>query len=86
MTTRKDTRVGDWVEANNVGWAYVPFYGSWLNRIEAKFTALRYFALDGTDHESHHLQARMIRHYIAWRNRNAHYLALGERVKRANVA
>jgi len=28
--------------------AYVPFYGSWLNRIEAQFTALRYFALDGT--------------------------------------
>ena len=27
-----------------------PFYASWLNRIEAQFTALRYFALDGTDH------------------------------------
>ncbi|HSH60279.1 MAG TPA: hypothetical protein VK988_11700 [Acidimicrobiales bacterium] len=40
--------------------AYVPFYASWLNRIEAQFTALRYFALDGTDHESHRAQARMI--------------------------
>jgi hypothetical protein len=28
----------------------VPFYASWLNRIEAQFHALRYFALDGTDH------------------------------------
>ena len=36
--------------ANNVELAYVPFYASWLNRIEAQFTALRYFALDGTDH------------------------------------
>ena len=31
----------------------MPFYGSWLNRIEAQFTALRYFALDGTDHGRH---------------------------------
>jgi hypothetical protein len=45
--------------------AYTPFYGSWLNRIQAQFTALRYFALDGTDHLSHVEQARMIRRYIA---------------------
>jgi hypothetical protein len=30
---------------------------SWLNRIEAQFTALRYFTLDGTDHVSHAEQA-----------------------------
>ena len=39
--------------------------------IEAQFTALRYFALDDTDHPSHLEQARMIRRYIAWRNRHA---------------
>jgi hypothetical protein len=50
-STKTDRWVGDWAEANNVELAYVPFYGSWLNRIEAQFTALRYFALDGTDHE-----------------------------------
>jgi hypothetical protein len=66
--------------------ACTPFYGSWLNRIEAQFTALRYFALDGTDHSDHKVQARMIRRYIAWRNRNAHDQALRELVKRANVA
>jgi len=27
--------------------AYVPTNASWLNRIEAQFTALRYFTLDG---------------------------------------
>jgi hypothetical protein len=43
----------------------VPFYGSWLNRIEAQFTALRYFALDGTDHTSHAEQAPMIRRHTA---------------------
>ena len=67
-----DTRVGDWAKANNVELAYTPHYASWLNRIEAQFTALRYFSLDGTDHESHEAQAFLIRRYIAWRNRNAH--------------
>jgi hypothetical protein len=68
LSTKVDTRVGDWAQANNVEIAYVSFYGSWLNRIEPQFTALRYFALDGTDHSSHHEQASMIRRYIAWRN------------------
>jgi transposase len=86
LSTRTDTRVGVWAKANNVELAYTPFYGSWLNRIEAQFTALRYFALDGTDHPSHREQARMIRRYIAWRNRHAHDKALRELVKRANVA
>jgi transposase len=86
LSTKKDQRVGDWAVANNVELAYVPFYASWLNRIEAQFTALRYFALDGTDHPSHEAQGRMIRRYIAWRNRNAHDRALRELVNRANVA
>jgi hypothetical protein len=60
-------RVGAWAAANNTELAYTPTNASWLNRIEAQFTALRYFTLDGTDHESHHAQASMIRRYIAWR-------------------
>jgi hypothetical protein len=71
LSTKTDTRVGDWAAANNVELAYVPFYGSWLNRIEAQFTALRYFALDGTDHPSHREQTSMIRRYIIWRNSHA---------------
>jgi transposase len=86
LMAKKDQRVREFVEANNVELAYVPFYASWLNRIEAQFQALRYFALDGTDHDSHEAQARMIRRYIAWRNRNAKDEALREIVKRANVA
>jgi len=86
LSTVKDPRVGEWAAANNVELAYVPFYASWLNRIEAQFTALRYFALDGTDHPTHRAQASMIRRYIAWRNRNAHDKTLRELVKRANVA
>jgi transposase len=44
LSTATDDRVGRWAERNNVELAYVPFYGSWLNRIEAQFTALRYLA------------------------------------------
>jgi hypothetical protein len=53
--------------------------------IEAQFTALRYFTLDGTDHASHAEQASMIRRYIAWRSRHAHDQRLDRIVKRANV-
>jgi transposase len=86
LSTQRDTRVGDWAEANNVELAYVPTNASWLNRIEAQFQALRYFTLDGTDHRSHEEQNSMIRRYIIWRNRNAHDKTLRELVKRANVA
>jgi hypothetical protein len=48
--------------------------------------ALRYFALDGIADASHEEQARMIRRYIAWRNRNARDHALHEFTKRADVA
>jgi len=86
LSTKKDTRVGDWAAANNVELAYTPTYSSWLNRIEAQFQALRYFTLDGTDHASHAEQASMIRRYIRWRNRNAHDQDLTELINRANVA
>jgi transposase len=71
LSTNKDGRVGDWAAANNVELAYVPTNASFLNRIECHFAALRYFALDGTDHRTHEEQNSMIRRYIAWRNRHA---------------
>ena len=86
LSTKVDSRVGDWAEANNVELAYVPTNASWMNRIEAQFQALRYFTLDGTYHRSHEEQNSMIRRYIIWRNRNAHDKTLRELVKRANVA
>lgn len=57
-----------------------------MNRIEAQFTALRYFALDGTDHATHEEQASMIRRYIAWRNRNTNNPWLRRTVAKANAA
>ncbi len=86
LTTARDTRVGDWAAASNVEIAYTPTNSSWLNRIEAQFTALRYFALDGTDHATHKEQGSMIRRYIIWRNTHAHDERLRRIINRANVA
>ena len=86
LSTAKDGRVGAWAKANNVEIACTPTNSSWLNRIEAQFTALRYSALDGTDHASHKEQANMIRRYIIWRNNHAYDERLRRIVNRANVA
>jgi transposase len=86
LTTARDGRVGAWASASNVEIAYTPTNSSWLNRIEAQFTALRYFALDGTDHATHKEQASMIRRYIIWRNNHAYDERLRRIINRANVA
>ncbi|MFG2865374.1 IS630 family transposase [Streptomyces sioyaensis] len=86
LTTKRCRRVADWAQANNVEIAYTPTNSSWLSRIEAQFTALRYFTLDGTDHASHTEQGSMIRRYIIWRNRHADDQRLRAVVDRANVA
>ena len=86
LTTCKDKRVGQWAVANNTEIAYTPTNSSWLNRVEAQFTALRYFALDGTDHATHQEQASMIRRYIIWRNDHAYDERLRRIIDRANVA
>jgi hypothetical protein len=57
LTTKTDRSVGDYADAHNIELVYVPYNASWLNRIEAQFTGLRYFALDGTDHATHKSKA-----------------------------
>ncbi|GAA2937397.1 IS630 family transposase [Streptomyces enissocaesilis] len=86
LTTKRCRRVTDWAEANNVEIACTPTNSSWLNRIEAQFTALRYFTLDGTDHASHKEQGSMIRRYVVWRNRHTDDRRLRAVVDRASVA
>ena len=48
----RTTAVSAMGRGENIELAFVPLYASWLNRIEAQFQALRYFTLDGTDHDS----------------------------------
>jgi hypothetical protein len=59
---------------------------SWMNRLECQFTALREFALDGTDHATHCEQNSMIRRYLAWRNRHTADPRPRRIVKRATAA
>nr|WP_249938538.1 hypothetical protein [Streptomyces mirabilis] len=49
LTIRRCRRVADWAEANDVEIAHTPTDSSWLDRIEAQFTALRCPTLDGAD-------------------------------------
>ncbi|WP_232668825.1 hypothetical protein [Pseudonocardia sp. TRM90224] len=42
-----------------------------MNWIETEFAALRYFALNGTDHRSHDEQNTAIAAYVRWRNTRA---------------
>jgi transposase len=86
LSTKKDGRVGEWAAANNAELAYVPTNASFFNRIECHFAALRYFALDGTDHRSHDEQNSMIRPYIMWRNRHIDEEELRDISLRAKVA
>ncbi len=86
LTAKKDSRVGDRAAANNVGLACTPTNNSWLNRIEAQFTALRYCTLDDTDHATHKEQSSMIRRCIIRRNQHAADERLREVVAGADVA
>jgi hypothetical protein len=78
--------VGDWAEADNVEIAYTPTNSPWVNAIEAQFTTLRCFTLDGTDRASHKELGSTIHRYIIWRNRHADDQRLQAVVARANVA
>ncbi|MBS9376039.1 hypothetical protein GON09_005060 [Rhodococcus sp. B50] len=67
--------VKTWATAHEVELVLLPTYGSWLNWIESEseseFAALRYFALNGTDHRSHADQNAAIAAYVRWRNAHA---------------
>lgn len=58
-----------WAKAHNVRVYLTPTNGSWLNRIESQFTALKKFALQPSNHDSHEEQQLAIESYLTWRNR-----------------
>ncbi|MGY2023935.1 IS630 family transposase [Nocardia gipuzkoensis] len=76
--------VRHWWAANDVELVFTPTYSSWLNRIECEFSALRYFALCGTDHRSHSEQDDAIGFYIRRRNQHAEPIrdfAVGSKIR-----
>jgi transposase len=60
-----------WAADNQVELVFPPTYGSWLNWIESEFAALRYFALNGTDHRSHAEQNAAVSGYVRHHNKQA---------------
>jgi transposase len=71
FSPHKHTEVRTWAAANDIELVFLPTYGSWLNWIESEFAALRYFALNGTDHRTHAEQNAAIAAYVRWRNARA---------------
>ena len=61
-------QVRAWAKDHNIRFYLTPTNGSWLNRIESQFTALRKFALQPSDYRSHEEQEAAIESYLAWRN------------------
>lgn len=70
FSPHRHAQVQGWAAEHDVELVFLPTYGSWLNWIESEFAALRYFALNGTDHRTHTEQNAAIGAYV--RQRNAH--------------
>lgn len=81
----KKAEVTQWCADHGIELIYTPTNASWLNWIEAEFTALRYFTLDGTDYPSHTAQETAIAGYIRWRNKHAQpkrHFAIDSKIRR----
>lgn len=70
FSPHKRAEVREWAAQSNVELVFTPTYASWLNRIEAIFSGVRYFALGNSDYRDHEQIRRAIFAYVAWRNRN----------------
>jgi hypothetical protein len=71
FSPHKYPQVTGWAAANGVELVFLPTCASWLNWIESEFAAVRYFALNGTDHRTHAEQGEAIAGYMRWRNAGA---------------
>src|SRR5207247_7795854 len=67
--THITAKVLAWAQSNNVRVYLTPTNGSWLNRIESQFTALKKFALKPSDYRDHEVQQADIERYLNWCNR-----------------
>ena len=79
FSPHKRKEIRDWAAANKVMLVFTPTYASWLNRIEATFSGVRYFALSNSDYRDHDESRRAILSYVAWRNRNRHAASVKRR-------
>ena len=64
FSPHKRREVTDWAADHNVELVFTPTYASWLNRIEAIFSGVRYFALANSDYPDHAHSRRAILAYV----------------------
>jgi transposase len=84
--THITAKVLAWAQSNNVRVYLTPTNGSWLNRIESQFTALKKFALKPSDYCNHEEQQAAIESYLTWRNRARDLsITAWKQYKRANA-
>ena len=81
FSPHKRAEVRKWAKAANVELVFTPTYASWLNRIEAIFAGVRYFALANSDYRNHEEIRKAIFAYVAWRNRNRNAASVKRREK-----
>jgi len=70
LITHRHHLVREFYASNNIEPVWTPTYSSWLNAIEAQFSAIRRFAINGADEPSHQHRRRRIQRYLTWRNRD----------------
>jgi transposase len=66
--THLTAAVLSWAKSHHIKFYWLPTNASWLNRIECQFTALKKFALENSDYQTHEEQCEAIESYLAWRN------------------
>jgi transposase len=81
FSPHKHREVRSWAAENNVKLVFTATYASWMNRIEAIFAGVRYFALGNSDYSDHQEICRAIFAYVAWRNRNRNAASVKRREK-----
>jgi transposase len=85
FSPHKKSEVTDWCRANGVELVFAPSNASWLNWIECEFTALRYFALGGSDYRSQTAQETAIAGDVRWYNKHAQpkrHFAIDSKIRR----
>lgn len=69
LSSHYNSKLQQYLKANNMEPVWTPTYASWLNAIEAHFGPLKRFTLHNTDDTSHKARRSRIYRYITWRNK-----------------
>jgi transposase len=69
LSVHKQKDIAKFMAVSNMEAVWTPTYASWLNAIEAHFSALKKFVLSNSDDTDHNNRRKRISRYFTWRNR-----------------